>query len=547
MTEQIKVVSKLIGNFENLKPRRANNDSIYQDISDYILPNRGDFTKNTTPGERRDKRIFDTTAIQANKNLGSILHSGLTDPSTRWFNLVPSNAELRDNEDMKRWISEVHDVMFHSFSRSEGGFSQQNHEFFLDVTAYGTGVMWVAEEPGVGIVFQSRHLGEIHIEENSNGFVDTVYREFKYNARQAAQQWGEESLGPKLISALREDPHKQFKFLHVVLPTIDYQRISSGDSKTRFVYTSVYISLEDKNIVDTGGFHELPYLVARWEKLVGETYGRSPSWDALSDVIMLNLMSEVTIKAAQKQIDPPILMSDDGVMLPLQTFPGGVNIGGLSDDGRELLKPLITNARLDIGLEMMEQRREAIRSAYFVDQFQERRGVQPLTATESTHRQENRLRLIGPQIRRIEDEYLSPLINRVFGILKRKGKLPPLPQELLGQGVDEVDLSIEYISPLAFTQRTNQLLSYNRFFANAGTFIEFDQTAMDNFYIDKIVREAAEISGIPIDQIKSSEQVTAERQARAEQEQQMQQIAEIQAGAETAATLQKSGIPVVPN
>ena len=55
---------------------------------------------------------------------------------------------------------------------------------------------------------------------------------------------------------------------------------------------------------------------------------------------MVNIMSEVVIKASQKQVDPPLLMSDDGVMLPLQTFPGGVNMGALSDDGKELIRLL---------------------------------------------------------------------------------------------------------------------------------------------------------------------------------------------------------------
>ena len=195
---------------------------------------------------------------------------------------------------------------------------------------------------------------------------------------------------------------------------------------------------------------------------------------------------------------------------------------------------------------MMEQRRASIRAAYFVDQFQPRQGVQPLTATESNHIQENRLRLIGPQVRRIEDEFLSPLVNRVFSILLRNGELPPLPEALTQLGISEVDLDIEYVSPLAFTQKTNQLLSYNRFFANAGTFIQFEPNAMQNFDIDKIVRSAAEVSGIPLDQIRPEQDVQQERQAQAQQAAQQEQLAQIQAGAETAATLQKSGIPIVP-
>ena len=43
---------------------------------------------------------------------------------------------------------------------------------------------------------------------------------------------------------------------------------------------------------------------------------------ALADIKMLNRMSEVTIRAAQKQVDPPLLVPDDGFMLPVRTIPG---------------------------------------------------------------------------------------------------------------------------------------------------------------------------------------------------------------------------------
>jgi hypothetical protein len=549
MPHQDEIVKKLLDNLDQLKPRRSNYDSVNQDISDYVLPNRGNFIKSTIGGERRDKRIFDNTAVVANETLASILHSGLTDVSSKWFNLRTRDDNLRDEEDMKRWLEEVNSRMESVFTRSASGFAQQNHEFFLDLCAYGTAVMWVTQEPGQGITFQARHPGEIYIEEDNNGFVDTVYREFKLTARQAAQKWGAKGVGTQVQQALENDPHKEMEFVHIVLPLLDYQMMMGEEVEPilkQFPYISIYIAMEDKHILDVGGFFEMPYLVARWEKLVGEVYGRSPSWNALSDTLMINIMSETVIKAAQKNVDPPLLMTDDGVMMPLQTFPGGVNIGAISDDGKPLMQPLPSGARLDIGLDMMEQRRDAIRQAYFIDQFQDRQGVQPLTATESTHRQENKLRLIGPQIRRIEDEYLSKLIDRVFAILKRDGKLPPVPASIQQSGVEALDLDIEYVSPLAFTQRSNKLQSYNRWFASIGTFIELDPGLVRNLDLDHIARDTAEMAGIPIDQIKPSDQVAAEDAAAQQQIQQQQQFAELQAGAETAATLQKSGIPVVP-
>ena len=542
------IVQQFENNLEKLKPLRTNNDSTYQDVNDFILINNSNFVRTTTLGERKDLQNFDSTGPQSATQLAAVLHSGLTDPTTRWFNFTPRKKDLADREDVKRWIEEVQDIVFHTFSRQSGGFAQQNHEYFLSLVGYGTSVMWVGDEPGVGVVFQTRHLAEIYIEENSRGFVDTVYREFKFTARQAAQEFGEDNLGPKVLRALNQDPHKELDFLHVVLPKKDFARMGEESNIPKAHrskdHISVYCSLEDKDIVKTSGYNEMPYIVARLEKLAGEVYGRSPSWNSLSSILLANSMQETVIKSAQKQADPSILMSDDGVVLPLQTFPGGVMIGAISEDGKPLVQPFNSGGRVDFGIDVLEQVREDIRKAFFVDQFIDRQGVQPLTATESNHRQENRLRLIGPQVRRVEDEYLSPLINRVFGLLVRNGQIPDLPDSAKLDGIDLVDLDVEYISPLAFTQRTNQLLSYNRLFANVGGLIQSKPEMLDVFDGDQVMRDSAQLAGIPLSQLRSKEDVQAERDARAEQAQQEQMMAQIQAGADTAATLQKSGISI---
>lgn len=547
MAKEINTAEQFIKNLDKLKSRRANYDDVNQDITDYVLPNRGDFTETKVDGDRKDRIVYDSTAITANQNLASVIAQGLTDPNSIFFRFRAQDPIAADQEDVKRWLEKLEQKVFNIFTSAESGFPQQNHEMLLDLGGYGTSIMFIGEDEDSGrVTFQTRHLSEIWIEENANGFVDTVYRKFKYTARQAAQKWGEDSLGPKIREAIKGDPHKKFEFLHVVLPRVDYERTSSIDSSlSRFDFISLHISLDDKNIISTKGFHEQPYIVLRWVKRIGEVYGISPSWNAISDILMINAFSEIGLKSLQKQVDPPLLMSDDGVIMPLQTFPGGVNIGGLNDDGKEMIRPLITGQNNNALAETLARLELKIEKAYFVDQFQERQGVQPLTATESTHREQNKLRLLGPTVRRIEDEYLNQAIKRVIGILNRRGELEPAPEVLLSSD-GSVEFEIEYIGPLAFTQQSNQLLSYNRFFANLGTFVEIKPDVMDNFDMDKIIRHGAELSGIPLKQIKREEEVANQRQAQAMAEAEERQRANLQSGAETAATLQKSGIPVIP-
>ena len=90
----------------------------------------------------------------------------------------------------------------------------------------------------------------------------------------------------------------------------DERDVTKVDSQNKPI-ASVYLDPEEKVIISEGGFDEFPYMAPRFLKSSFEIgYGRSPSMTALADIKMLNKMSEVTIRAAQKQVDPPLLVPD---------------------------------------------------------------------------------------------------------------------------------------------------------------------------------------------------------------------------------------------
>ena len=214
-------------------------------------------------------------------------------------------------------------------------------------------------------------------------------------------------------------------------------------------FGSCYIDLDGQHLIAEGGFDEFPFMVPRFLKSSNEVYGRSPSMTALPDIKMLNEMSKTTIKAAQKQVDPPLLVPDDGFVLPVRTVPGGLNYYRAGT--RDRIEPLNIGANNPIGLNMEEQKRRAIREAFFIDQLLLGQGPQ-MTATEVVQRNEEKMRLLGPVLGRLTSELLRPLINRAFRILLRNEQLPPMPEYLEG-----VDIEIEYVSPLAKAQRTSDL------------------------------------------------------------------------------------------
>ena len=161
---------------------------------------------------------------------------------------------------------------------------------------------------------------------------------------------------------------------------------------------------------------------------------------------------------------------------------------------------------------MEQQRREAIRSAFYVDQLLS--GTSPnMTATEVVQRQEERMRVIGPVLGRLMNEMLRPLIDRVFALMLRNEMLSVPPEKLQGRDID-----IEYVSPLAKVQKSTSLNSTMRALE---ILLPLSQSVPIGDHLDEdgLVRHVTDSLGVP----KSVLRTNAEIQQIREQRQQMQQ------------------------
>jgi hypothetical protein len=249
----------------------------------------------------------------------------------------------------------------------------------------------------------------------------------------------------------------------------------------------------------------------------------------LPDIKMINQMMKVTIRSAQKVVDPPLMAPDDGIMGSVRTAPGAINYYRAGTTDR--IEPLLTGARIDFGYQIMEDVRTRIRSAFFIDQLQLREGPQ-MTATEVMQRTEEQLRLLGPILGRQHNELLKPLIDRVFDILFRRGVLPTPPQSLSG-----VKLEVQYSSMIARAQKTSELESLNRMFATAAPILQIDQAVVDNFNPDAAIRYIANTLSLPYELMRDEKDVKKIRDARAQEAQAAQAQAQQMMDAETTAKM----------
>jgi len=527
-----KSVEDCLRTLADLESRRQNWDSHWQEIAERIWPAADEFLTSRSVGEKRSTKIFDSTAALALEKFSAAMESLLTPRAHKWHTLRSTHAGANEDPDVKLWFEQVTKVMFQARNSPKAGYYAQMHEGYKSLGAFGNSCLFVDEpKDGHGINYVQCHVGSVYIELNNKRQVDTIYRKYKMSAKAAAQEWGRKNLPEKVAQAL-ESPDKQFKefdFVHAVTPRTDYDRERKDAEGMPFV--SYHISVEDKAMVDEGGYHEMPYLYSRYTVNPTEMYGRSPAMLVLPSIKMAQEMQKTFIRAGHKIVDPPLLLHDDGVLgtgsKQVRLTPGGLNYGGVDANGRPLIQPLQTGARLDITEGMLEKERMVINDAFMVTLFDILVETPQMTATQALIRAQEKGQLLAPTVGRQQSEMLGPQIHREFSVLLRQGLVQPPPQALMEAAGD---YEIVYESPAQRMQRSEELVGIQRTMEMAMPFIETDPSILQMFNADEIIRLSADINGAPVSILKTPEQMEelrAQQQQQAQQQQMMDSISQI--------------------
>ncbi len=554
-----------------LTAERTRWEAHWRDLCDYILPHRGRFPENgrgPDDGTERMDKVVDSTAYRARRILASGLQSGLTSPSRPWFKLGISDPDLSRRQEVKTWLSEVENRMREALSQSN--FYNAIHALYEELSAFGTGVLYaeaggtpgsagvngqnmgraqarnhsqsgprgpfgqsaqITQELNRGLRFQALTVGEYFLSVNMDGDIDTLYRRFTMPARAMAQRFGAEALSDSARTALAANPYKHLEVVHLVRPR-------RAGSRTMLPFESVHFeqAAPGGEVLADSGYSEFPYMVARWDVSGWDSYGRGPGMVVLPDVKMLQELAKDRLKAVKKAVDPPLTMPAT-LKDRVKTFPGGLNY--VDAAGHLAARPLYQISP-DMGslAVSIEDTRSAIKDGFFNDLFlmlAMSRSAQPVTAREIAERHEEKLLVLGPVIERLHSELLSPLIDRVFGLLFASGRLPVPPRELAGRRI-----KTEYISTLSQAQKMVGTQSIEAVTAFVGNVARMHPEALDKIDLDQVVDRYADLLGAPSEIIRSDEDVTRLRTNREEARQLAQRQETAQAVARGARDLART-------
>lgn len=418
--------------------------SILTDVFDYAMPDRQTMNR-TNPGQRKDYRVYDSTAVRSTMAFANRIQSDLMPPFQRWLTLscgpmVPEQLRDRGN----RALEEVNERLFAAIQQSN--FDTAINEFLLDLAA-GTAAMLVLEgDDSTLLHFVPVPISQLALDEGPHGSIAGIFRKHEVIARNIEGTWKKPKLSDQLRRQIKDRPDDPVELIEVTY----------FDNDEKLWRYEVIYEHEKARLVELE-FRTNPWIVTRWLKVSGEVFGRGPLVQAIADIKTLNKVVELVLKAASLAIAPPVMATDDGITNPnvMRWIPGAViPVARTAGNQGPSLQPLDFGGNFNVAELQREQLQMGIKELLLDNQLPPEAG--PVrSATEIVERVKQLTKSVGAPFGRLMSELIVPLANRVLDIMERRGFSESVR-------VNGVTIKAQVLSPLAQIQQLNDVDAFIR-------------------------------------------------------------------------------------
>lgn len=469
----------------------ANWRNLWQECSDWCMPTNDNINRVRTPGQEKPPQRMIDSCIEANFNFASGFFSHIFPPNTVWAKFRHPSPDMMAIPDVADYFEEVSRIIHGVLIGSN--FAQMEFESLLAMGCFGTSVVSVEPSKDRVIKFRNYIVNRIRLDENFEGEIDTIAREFELDGRQAIQQFGEEVFRKnnleKVILDAEQQKETKFKFIHYIAPRTD--RDKEKKDNINKPWASYYVIREGENpIIREGGFDYKPYAVARFITGNDEIYGRSPMTMKLGTARRSNVIYRSLIVSAEQQINNQWLVADDDVVAKRsisQRANALVEYRASAPGGKP--ERLEANGKPVMAKELFDMHDEEIKRAFFNHLFRPLEDYRNMTAYEVSERSTADLMLLAPFVARYLEEKVNPTMTTVFAICQGiKDLMPELPAEL----ADDPNFEIDYVGRLALATKNFEVLgavNTLRVMSELASTVPQFQDFADNIMSDDLTRQ----------------------------------------------------------
>lgn len=554
-------IEHILHRYGELKSEKTLWNSHYQILGEYIRIRKQNFTADRAPGEFLVNDIFDSTGALCNVKAAAAFMGAMWPNGAKSIRII-SPSGIRDTQEVKRYFKEITTRLTDAMDSPKAGLVTSIDEYGQDQMCFGTCGILVVEEDDLDnpLSYTTWDVKSMCIDENTKNVVDTVYNEKQKTVKQTVEEYGFKNCSDKVQEAWSNRKYSdKVKILHVIEPRPEYDPKKQGNKN--MPYASYHIDLDAKHIMLESGYNDMPVVVARFSKVPDEKYGRSPAMLALPDILELNAIRESRMLAVEKNLNPALLVADDGSLGggEIDTSAGAINVvsvtGRLSN--HRPIEPLYTVGEMNSVREHVLELKETVTQQFYLDRLLDLNNETRMTLGEAQIRNKLRGDSLSAIFGRQELEFFTPLIERSFNIMFRKGLLgveKGSPEEISAVLAGEEPLlipdvilkriksgreayKIQYMSPAKRMMQSEETQGILTTWEFAGNLAGVAPELIDNLDTDITMRRLAELTGSPAEIVRDMQTVQAIRDARMQQQAMMLELEASRSASETGRNL----------
>lgn len=504
---------------------------------------------NMTRGRPINTSIVDPTGTFAVRICSGGLMSGLASPSRPWFKIITSLKSIVLDDEARQWIDEVEARVYAILAGSNfyNSFAQECE----DLVVFGTAPVIIYEDSQDIIRLYNPVVGEYFLGSSSTMRVDCLNRTFVMTVSQIVDFFGLENCPQEIIKLWKQKGSSlemERIVAHSIEPNFGIQNGDIGKIPGNYTWREVYwiFGAGSEKPMSMRGFVEQPFTAGRWSTQGNDAYGRSVGMDVVPDVKQLQVMTLRKAEAIEKMVRPPLIASMELKNQPSSILPGHVTYVSDLGPGKGMRSIYDVNPDINALSADIAAIQNRIKTGFFNDLFLmlETSPQAKMTAYEVAQKMQEKLQVLGPVIEGLLTESLKPKLKRIFGIMQRKGMVPPPPESM-----KNIPLDVQFVSILALAQKAAATGGLERIAALVGNLTAVFPQARDLMDVDAYVREMNDLLGNPQKILYGPEEVQKTREAQAaamqkaqQQQDQANQAKTMQVGADAANILSQTKV-----
>jgi hypothetical protein len=505
-----------------MKQQRQCFEQDWREIAGYCAPARSRFlAERANKGRRSNRRLNNGYGILAFRTLQNGMTSGLSSKSRPWFKLSLYDQNLLEDPAVKAWLDHVQTRVYDLLASSN--FYEAIEVSYLELGMFGTSVCLMRDHPQQGIVCDALTAGEYWLGLDSANNAGALYRDSGMTVKQAVDTFGNGVSDRTRALYDKSDYDCIVPVFHTIERNDDQVpgRLGWQGKEWRSIHFEGW-GQEIGDVIKIAGYEEQPFWAPRWSTTGADTYGQGPGHDALPDLRELQLQAKREGEITDMLVWPEILATSKA---KLKRQPKNVVSTDVVDASKAVSVPYqVPPAALEAVVQKSEKLEQRIAQLAFADVFKaitDMAGVQPRNQEEINARLEEKMTQLGPVIERVNGA-LTIALDRVIGIMQRRGLLPPAPEQLK----NSPHIKFEFVSILAQAQRMAGLSQIERTFQFVGGLVGLYPQARFKLDPFAIIDEYGDREGIPSHLIRSNDDAAKDMQAE-QQQQQQQRMAEM--------------------